>query len=245
MVRTAVREPKDIGFPFRDWGAEAIRLNLKTETRRLMHPQPPRGLTVGNISADGNVLEWILCDGHGDEVDRPCPKPSAWVGDRMFVKETYQEFCPMWGGAWCGHAFEQDMARDHLLVYRASNPDGALAWDGDVIRCAKWRQANLMPKRCARLFRDVVGVQAQRVRDITVPQAIAEGCPKSWVDRWVRHEGAPQDMVKLFSPIEWYHTAWVRINSRESWDQNHWVWAYTWAPGPPLPLLTPVDMVGW
>ncbi len=241
----AVTTGKDVGFTFQDYNVLAIQGNRKTQTRRLMYPQPPRGCTVGNISTDdGEVLEWILCDEDGDAVDAPCPKPVAKAGDRMFVREVYQEFCPLWDGAWCGHSSQEGMAQDHYIVYRASNPDGAFVWKGEVIHCEGWKVAKAMPKRCARFFRDMLGVEAQRVQDITVKDAIAEGCPESWVSKWVSHEGCAKGVQDMFSPVEWYHTAWARLNGHESWDGNLWVWKYTWAHGPARPLPARTEYSG-
>jgi len=220
---------KDVGFLFRDWGVLAIGDNLKTQTRRIMNPQPPHGLTVGNISAEGQVLEWILCDEDGDEVDEPCPKPRANVGDRMYVKETYQEFCPMWNGAWCGHGDKEGMKRDHLIVYRASDPDGALLWDGEVIHCKGWKSSMMMPKRAARYFRLVLSVRGHRIQDISEEDAVAEGCGVS-VGYTVG--GA----MGLASARYVYKNEWNKINGPGSWEENVWVWAYGFAVGSPKPL---------
>jgi len=229
MQQRQKQPSKDVGFTFRDWGVVAIGDNLKTQTRRLMYPQPPRGLTVGNISAEGQVLEWILCDRHGDEVDAPCPQPRANVGDRIYVKETYQEFCPMWSGQWCGHGDQEGMKRDHYIVYRVSDPDGALVWNGEVIHCKGWRSSRFMHKRCARYFRLLTSVRAQRIQEITEEDAVAEGCTMM---AGYTAGGA----MGLASARYVYKKKWEEINGPGSWEQNAWVWAYGWAPGPPKPL---------
>jgi hypothetical protein len=186
---------------------------------------------------EDEVLEWILCDRDGDEVDSPCPKPVLSVGDWMWVKEAYQEFCPLWDGVWCGHGTEQGKASDHYMVYRADNPDGAFVWKGGVIYCNEWKLVD-MPRRCARFFRQITGIKAERIADISEEDAVAEGFGLSM---GFTTGGA----MGLASARYMFSREWIRIHKGESWDRNDWVWAYTFAPGPPRPLPARTEYAGW
>lgn len=70
---------------------------------------------------------------------------------------------------------------------------------------ARWRSPIHMPRTASRLTLPLSSVRAQRLQDITEDDARAEGV-------------ASRDA---------YAELWSEIHGADSWDQNPWLWAYT------------------
>ena len=79
----------------------------------------------------------------------------------------------------------------------------------------KWKSPIFMPRWASRLLLDVVSVRAQRLQDISVEDAIAEGCSGSFMGDTHSWHGALQEFAMR----------WDKINAkRGSWKSNPWVW---------------------
>ncbi len=128
-------------------------------------------------------------------------KPTYQKGDILWVRET-----------WTKVAGE--------YVYKASEPE----WYTDG-----YRPSIHMPKEAARIFLRVTDVRAERVQDITVDDAIAEGAwgggtptiPMSLL--WEEHPNASCNAAVSFAHL------WDSLNAKRGygWDTNPWVWVYT------------------
>jgi hypothetical protein len=125
-----------------------------TEVWRKVKPQPVgnqrvvEGLahyTVGMNPADDGAV-WYVADGVHPGVEvRPYP-----TGTRLWVKETWQDYCPMWDGAWCGHGTQEGIEREHVVVYFADPP-------GKLIP-KYWKTPTTMPSWASRLTLTVESV---------------------------------------------------------------------------------------
>jgi hypothetical protein len=118
----------------------------KTQTRRLLKPQPPKGayFRAWNIGPNGNFGHfWRDPD---EQYDIRLP---AWRGDRLWVRE----------------AFHIDGTQ---VNYRADAPDASNP-------PGPWRPSIHMPRWASRLTLVVTDVRVQRVQDITEADARAEG----------------------------------------------------------------------
>jgi hypothetical protein len=118
-----------------------------TEVRRKVKPQPVGGdtiysklfgyeFTVGQIRASENAWRELRC-----------PYPT---GTRLWVKETWQDYCPMWDGAWCGHGTQEGIEREHVVVYFADPP-------GKLIP-KYWKTPTTMPSWASRMTLTVESV---------------------------------------------------------------------------------------
>lgn len=135
----------------------AILDERKTETRRVVKPQPQaeRPVYCYAGSNDKNIGRWY--DKSGRWWTPPCH-----AGDVLYVRETWRST----------GAISQPYA------YRASEDDLCLIGEsGDVLALKyRWRPSIHMPKDAARLFLQVTGVRIERLQDIDVDGARAEGC---------------------------------------------------------------------
>ena len=126
----------------------AILAGKKTQTRRVMKPQPDE------TKARWTGERWEFHMGYPIGHDVPkCPygKP----GDKLWVRET-----------WCPNYYS-----DGRVGYKADwrNPLP------EVVAETKWKPSIFMPKSAARIWLEIVDVRVERVRSITSTDAIAEG----------------------------------------------------------------------
>jgi hypothetical protein len=154
----------------------------KTQTRRVAK--------VGSIQS--------LC-----LVDCPYGAP----GDVLWVRETWR-------------TLEQDDGTDGLFF----PADGGFAPIENTEEAAdrwvaahengkhgnRYRPSIFLPKWAPRLFLRVESVRVERLRDISHPDALAEGC-----------EGDERN--GLTARVA-FADLWRSINGAESWDANPWVW---------------------
>lgn len=186
----------------------AILDDSKTQTRRVVKPQPPakyRHLWP-EFNSRGTVgpIGWFWSketSGSGAEQQdllgiNPCPYGN--VGDRLWVRETWLPF-----------------DRDHRppdYTYRADiTPEG-----DDIrveyIRCGRnylWRPSIHMPRAASRITLEITGVRVERLQDISEADAMAEGVPFSLMGSTHRIG---------------FENLWQSINGPESWSANPWVW---------------------
>ena len=119
------------------------------------------------------------------------------VGDRLWVRETWQHFQNI--GQRAAHFHEHQKSPANCF-YRAdeSNPRTKPL-------SGRWRPSLLMPRWACRLVLPLVSVRVERVQDITEDDAKAEG---------VEPIGG--------SYREGFREVWQSIYG--TWDLNHWVW---------------------
>lgn len=144
---------KERSIIFNSEMVQAILEGRKTQTRRVIKPQPKYTL-----------------DKSLSPVDIPCPygKP----GDLLWVRETWQ-MLERWGTEFGGAPYEYDLydgaipkeqSRNIFIEYRA---DGY----GD----GPWHPSIFMPRWASRIMLEVTGVRVERVKDISWDDALAEG----------------------------------------------------------------------
>lgn len=124
----------------------AILEGRKTQTRRVIVPQPSSGIRKSVFVKSG------LEDGHGREI-----KLHYQPGDILWVRET-----------WCRRR------RNGGYGYKADRPiePGYLQACYDD---AKWRSSIHMPREAARLFLRVTDVRVERLQDISEEDVVKEG----------------------------------------------------------------------
>ncbi len=181
----------------------AIQDLRKTQTRRIVKPQPSSGIRKSVFVKSG------LEDGHGREI-----KPRYQPGDILWVRETWRD---RWGMAYAnygtGNAYPIDDVRE--IEYKAGGngffmhgcnlcPDEPTVKWGEW---SKWRPSIFMPRDAARIFLKVKGVRVERVQDITDADILAEG----------------------FECREDFIVFWNILNEKRGhgWNKNDWVYAYT------------------
>lgn len=213
----------------------AILNGSKTQTRRIINPQPYQsefepsilhfnGLTKKRQVINGKVI----------------PKGEYWSGSSTV--ESYAKACQF------GYASDQLWVRETFtgdknnFGYRADAVCGSMGYDGDGKKIfmkhgyildetckqtyqdnfeegfntyglghfsGKWKPSIHMPRWASRIQLEITNVGVEHLQSITYSDAIAEG---------VIYEKGYTD------PRHAYKFLWETINGEGSWDANPWVW---------------------
>ena len=127
----------------------ALRAGRKTQTRRLITPQPDR-----SHQRPGEPLRVAL---GARELAFPFGEP----GDRLWVREK-------WG--YLSQFMQRGAAPGGQLIYAADGtPPGAQA--------APWKPSLHMPRSACRMALEVTAGRAEPLQHLTPEDALAEGCP--------------------------------------------------------------------
>lgn len=218
----------------------ALLAGTKTQTRRILKPQPPdapparchpshaslhaapyldaycgQPKTVSNPRGMSRDWHWWQVD------DRPGPlafrTPYA-PSDRLWVREAWNI------------AFQNELAPGETIERTAAECAAAnrgfacVVGDGVVYKAtgahshpqhgkALWRPSIHMSRWASRLTLTVTDVRVQRLQEISEEDAIAEGVPADYGE----HIHGPGG----------YRDIWEAINGTGSWAANPWVAAYT------------------
>lgn len=186
----------------------AILAGTKTQTRRMLKPQPawnvPGGMTIMQ-SMDGLYRPFISSGKYAGPCTTPEWKcPYGDVGGRLWVKETLR-FDP-----------------DRGWFYDAGpHGDGVMTdaeWDavnGQLERCdfAFSRPvcpSIYMPRKASRVILEITGVRVERLQEISKADCYAEG---------IRDEDIGIGLANAA-----YLGLWDQINGKGSAAINPWVW---------------------
>ena len=195
---------------------KAILENRKTQTRRVMKPQPvlergvyrwiPRPL---NPKRTGQYVDINVSD-HSDLMRGYCPYGKA--SDTLWVRESWR--CEGHGeGGEFAIRYRADNALSIPAIRKYSNGD-------------KWRPSIHMPRWASRISLEILDVRVQRLQEITEEDAQAEGIFKRgyWWD--IVGEG---DGISDKGARDAFPTIWNTINKKRDfgWDQNPFVWVLT------------------
>lgn len=222
------------------FSGEMIRAILrgdKTQTRRVVKPQPMRIITDWTQDAEpGEVVVYQgwphrLTESRGrnkaaaGELTPVRIKPRYEVGTVLWVRETHVMQCNVlddpppfddgrpvkWDddGAWL---------QPH---YRATDPTPELAYDDSDEPGCKWRPSIFLPRWACRLFLTVTRRRIEQVQRIS-----AEGCLAEGIGKWI---GYPGGEAKSFALIKRdFRQLWDSINLKRGfgWDSNPWNFVY-------------------
>lgn len=148
--------------------------------------------------------------------------PYGQPGDRLWVRETWQgpllqEFemdaDPDWYRASNIHQYQSPK---HCEYAADGGPKPEYMDTDDVMRQG-WRPSIHMPRWASRITLEVTGVRVERMQDISVADALAEG-----VNVHPYHHNRPR--TSRYSPVQACRDLWEQINGPSSWDANPWVW---------------------
>jgi len=175
--------------------------DLKTQTRRIVKPQPQTDGGSGRHPVrpfqmpDGR-WRWVLA-ATGVGVGEPFECPMGVTGDRLYVRETWARSRNNWlYAASCAGLSPRECVEE---------------WDWSSGMRDRWSPSIHMPKRASRITLEITDVRIERVQCITNADALAEGC--------VAGERA--------SESDAFHNLWDSIYGPESWAANPWVFAVT------------------
>lgn len=171
----------------------AILNGQKTQTRRIVN-QKYIPLVEAVLKANG---KWVF-----DTFDYELNTPYGIPSDRLWVRETWATDAPSVDE--CRRSHGDAMGGLYHPYYKAT----ANQFDIDSLR---WRPSIHMPRWASRITLEITDVRVERLLDITMVDAIAEG--------W-----DALSQVSDAGPYGWYSELWESINGPGSWCKNPWVW---------------------
>lgn len=122
--------------------------------------------------------------------------------DRLWVRETWQ--------AWAEFDGSPAAAISAEARLRLNYPANGNTWD------ARLRPSIHMPRWASRILLEITDIRVERLQDISVADAIAEGVKTC--------EGELVTNGCWYSEDELYSMLWTKIHGHGSWNSNPWVW---------------------
>ena len=188
----------------------------KTQTRRVVNPEPSAGVRVSPFCASG------LEDGHGRELRSPYGKP----GDRLWVRESLAATRDAAGIIFDWH-YVADGAKVRRMPGLRPEFNDAMAF-AHLVRKAV--PSIHMPRWASRITLEVTGVRIERLHDVTEADAAAEGVEslrnegEYWKD-YLRSTAQCDELVCL-NARDSFWTLWDSLNAERGfgWDASPWVW---------------------
>lgn len=182
---------------------KAILDGRKSCTRRIVKPQQLVGLLPDKCK-NGVPEEFLkekkfmfkpYCDMTDIELIMTSYKKPYQPGDILYVRETFIQ------------------AAAHTFWYKA---DGKSWMSKDLL----WKPSIHMPKEAARIWLKVTNVRVERLQEITVENALAEG-----VDKYIRLNGEIEENAIITSFIGIWNSTIKKSNlDFYGWNANPWVW---------------------
>jgi len=209
----------------------AIREGRKTQTRRVVRPQPepmspfaPAALPGDWTWHRGGCSYTVSNSPHGPaDIADDCPY--GVPGDRLWVREKWR---PHWTeelGA-CICYVDGSLRKPRGLTEYQGHRFMDMIGDYDENNPSPWRPSIHMPRWACRLVLEVVSVRVERVQEITSDDAGAEGVGSAiWEScRWKHPIGVWPDGEGRSVERSNFASLWQEINGNGSWAVNPWVW---------------------
>ncbi|PLG17300.1 hypothetical protein B6J05_14445 [Klebsiella quasipneumoniae] len=208
------------GMIFNGEMVRALLDGRKTQTRRIMAPQPADDIERC-IFPNPEAIGWksSLRHKHGSTTAHFCHygKP----GDRIWVRETFQ-----------GPLFDYDLMdsyckdptpfeKPEFCVYKADGVPAPEFYDAnDELHCC-WRPSIHMPRWASRILLEITDVRVERLNAISQEDAQAEGME---LTGWRPTYSDPDSGGEVLTPYDNFAQLWESIYGEESWKANPWVW---------------------
>ena len=199
--------------------AESVRAIMdgrKNQTRRVITPQPwtQHPLAEGKevIFVEHMPGHWgfkLKGEKHLPGVLTTClEKPSYKPGEVLYVKETWS-----------------------ISNGNGAYPDGYFYKADKSYHMVNWRNPMYMPRVAARIFLRVSKVRAEKVKDISENDAIAEGIEYSERGplHWHILNLDPNGYYNYETHTEAFGEIWDKLNGKKpgcAWAYNPYVWVY-------------------
>lgn len=228
---------KTTGMRFNAPMVRALLAGCKTQTRRMMKPQPTRIGTTTILEYRGGLYQPEKLPANSNFFNH-CPYGQP--GDQIWVRETHALVFevdipsgrPVGPIGTAGSPARPDWRSRY--VYRADGEMPNVQWHhvGDS-QPVRWTPDNRMPRMASRIQLEIVSVRVERLNDCSEADALAEGV-----------KGVPCDHVRYTceeigccgpTATGMYAALWDQINGDGSWAANPWVWVIEFkrVPQPP------------
>ncbi len=217
---------------------QALLKGTKTQTRRIIKKKKSFEGDKDNPSERNNPLYYSV---DGFELEESVPLAlsdiqKVNVGDIIWVRETFRQYYEVDAEGYTD--FDKQ-----IIEYKADNPLPVVLADGDGFaelnkngeeKYVPWKPSLFMPKSACRLFLKVTNVRVERLNDISESDAICEGIESigknpefggvTYSGEFFENYG--KTGYSFLKPIESYKSLWEKINGKDSWEENPFVWVY-------------------
>jgi hypothetical protein len=218
MLSDAVFRPMLFSTPM----VQAILEGRKTQTRRIVKfPKDYDGKYIYQNGIFGLKYSSNLFGEENPTVQRLYPKME--LGNIIWVRETWQQECEylqIAGGNW-SNAYLNATGN---YIYKAD--DVSLEEIKHSVAFGKWKPSLFMPRSACRLFLEITDIKAERLQDISENDAIEEGIEFS-SEFGYKLYSKNSFFSKHLSATDSYMSLWESINGKDSWQENPFVWVYT------------------
>jgi hypothetical protein len=223
----------------------AILSDRKTQTRRVVKPQPSRTMTnhfvIPQPNAEKAVAHFMEIDAQGIHKESLTVRcPYGCVGDRLWVRETF------------ALALDTDGDEGGVFAYKADNPTRVLdssysSNEGEYSGIAGntgWKPSIHMPRWASRITLEITEIRVERLNDISEIDAQAEGVStnecfsslencigcktrgeRECINEWRNYLG-DDDSEPCYTAKDSFISLWDSINEKRGfgWETNPFVW---------------------
>ena len=221
-------QTEDRPIIFSGWSIRRILAGKKTQTRRIVRPQPPSD--VRSVMWDGMGGDWIGTVGSRNDPIRWNEKyPYGQRGDILWVREAFRL-----------HTANEDESPSKVIErHGQSTPRQYIADDtilpsgvSGMLDWGRKRPSIFMPHELCRLRLRVEDVRVERLQAITEADATAEGIPETLdVDALdfevAKH--AVEDLERRVTPRLAFKALWQSIHGPDNWEDNPFVWCVSFS----------------
>lgn len=194
---------------------KAILAGRKTQTRRVVNPQPegePRPISEWSRGISAACGEY---EPSGKDISEHCKKLSG------SIFPFRSEGCRGLSSPRCPYGKPGDTLWVRETFYAVPSGPKGFVYKADGTQPDNfhyWRPSIHMPREAARLFLKVKDVRVERLHDITENDAWKEGCVSL----------ADKNGAVVIAAKGKFHALWESINGKKyPWESNPWVWVIT------------------
>lgn len=209
----------------------AVLQRRKTETRRIVKPQPV-DLAEALRDIPGENRWWcatktydirsgvtFLNPGSDYQHDWKCPY--GMVGDHLWMRCNYRLSYDEYRNEafWTALDVPGKCTVTHGRPLRNDSKPMRLGWKPSM-HMPYWLSAELFPSL------EITEIRGERLKDIGGRDAEAEGCEPDWDE----FEGETQRDRRNYATVLAFRKLWRKINGPDSWDANPMVWVVAFKP---------------
>ena len=210
---------------------QAIQEGRKTQTRRVIEPQP-----IEKEKEFENQQIYFENPAYNKKGHKEYHHPVIDIQQLIYNYSPYRVGQKLWvRETWCNGKMEAaergEGLQDEWYVSQCINENDIIYKEacisGDIgIEEVVWKPSRFMPKKYARIWLEITDVRVEKVNDISDEDANMEGFyGKCLIDKC-------PDCKPPFTgnceeqPIQWFSELWDSINAKRgySWESNPFVW---------------------
>jgi hypothetical protein len=201
----------------------AILDGRKTQTRRVVKPQPGEGFSWPEEDATGD-WQWLNSPNDGDAAEcwpsyaEGLTCPYGQPGDQLWVREAWRIGSPFEKTKLSEWNFPADELGDYIH-YREDD------LHPEELR-GQYRSPRFMPCWASRITLEITGIRCERLQEISRESVRAEGVPDTAGD-WANGCPIPGHEWDNMTWQEQWRWLWSTIHNAtgpNGWAANPWVW---------------------